>query len=67
MQKRANFIGSRTRCVLLILFCAVFALGAIALIMWARTRTRESPTERYFTTGVKRTGPLPDLDRQRPG
>ena len=60
MQKRARFIGSRNRAVFLIVFCAVLATGAIALL-WARTRSRVSPTERYFTTGVKRTDLFPTV------
>jgi HlyD family secretion protein len=59
MQERAKFIGTRARCVLLVLACAGFGTGAA--ITWARWHTRVSPTERYFTTGVKRTDLFPTL------
>src|SRR5262249_44305243 len=60
MQKRVKSIGFKARCLLLIVFCAILAVGAVALA-WVRSHTRVSPAERYFTTGVKRTDLFPTL------
>jgi HlyD family secretion protein len=60
MQKRVRFIGSRSRCVFLIVFCVLCSMGATALL-WARSHARVWPTERYFTAGVKRTDLFPTL------
>ena len=60
MQKRAKFIGTRIRCVLLIVLCAAFAVGTFARRAVSHARTL-SPSERYFTTGVKRTDLFPTL------
>jgi HlyD family secretion protein len=61
MQKRVKFIGSRNRCVFLIVaLCVVFAMCASAFL-WARSHGRVSPSERYFTAGVKRTDLFPTL------
>src|SRR5450755_3690652 len=46
--------------ILLVLFCALFALGTFAL-SGTRWHSRVSPAERYFITGVKRADLFPTL------
>ena len=60
MDKRPKSIRFRIVCLLFILFGAVPAVALTAFI-WARSRARYSPAERYFTTDVKRTDLFPKV------
>ena len=62
MQKRAKFIRiPEAICFLRSLYSAPCLPRARLGFVWALTHARPSPTERYFTTGVKRTDLFPTL------